>query len=52
MASRYERRRDQRHLLGIGDRAIFDVRGLVRAIVGVVILLGGFRLVRAHAAHS
>ena len=33
--------------LGIGDTRVFDLGGLVGAIIGVVILLAVFRLVRA-----
>jgi uncharacterized membrane protein YeaQ/YmgE (transglycosylase-associated protein family) len=33
--------------LGIGDTAVFDLGGVVGAIIGVVIILGAFRLVRA-----
>lgn len=33
-------------LLGIGDTDVFDLGGLVSAIIGVVILLGAFRLIR------
>jgi uncharacterized membrane protein YeaQ/YmgE (transglycosylase-associated protein family) len=36
-------------LLGIGDTAVFDLGGLVSAIIGVVILLAAFRFARAHA---
>lgn len=32
-------------LLGIGDKDIFDLGGLLSAIIGVVILLGGYRVV-------
>jgi uncharacterized membrane protein YeaQ/YmgE (transglycosylase-associated protein family) len=39
-------------LLGIGDTAMFDLGGLVGAIIGVVILLGAFRLVRGHTGHA
>ena len=35
-------------LLGIGDRQMFDLGGLVGAIIGVVVLLGLFRLYRHH----
>jgi uncharacterized membrane protein YeaQ/YmgE (transglycosylase-associated protein family) len=35
-------------LLGIGDRQIFDLGGLLSALVGVLILLGLFRLYRHH----
>ena len=38
-------------LLGIGDTAMFDLGGLVGAIIGVVILLAGFRLIRGHDWH-
>jgi uncharacterized membrane protein YeaQ/YmgE (transglycosylase-associated protein family) len=34
-------------LLGIGDTQVFDLGGLLSAIIGVVIILGAFRLVRA-----
>jgi uncharacterized membrane protein YeaQ/YmgE (transglycosylase-associated protein family) len=34
-------------LLGIGDTAIFDWGGLLSAIIGVMILLGGARLIHA-----
>jgi uncharacterized membrane protein YeaQ/YmgE (transglycosylase-associated protein family) len=34
-------------LLGIGDTDVFDLGGLVSAIIGVVIILGVFRLIRA-----
>jgi uncharacterized membrane protein YeaQ/YmgE (transglycosylase-associated protein family) len=34
-------------LLGIGDTDVFDLGGLVSAIIGVVIMLGVFRLIRA-----
>jgi uncharacterized membrane protein YeaQ/YmgE (transglycosylase-associated protein family) len=37
--------------LGIGDTAVFDLGGLVGAIIGVVILLAAFRLVRAQRHH-
>jgi uncharacterized membrane protein YeaQ/YmgE (transglycosylase-associated protein family) len=33
-------------LLGIGDTAVFDLGGLVGAIIGVMILLGALRLLR------
>ena len=33
--------------LGIGDRDVFDLGGVVSAIIGVVILLTAFRLIRA-----
>jgi uncharacterized membrane protein YeaQ/YmgE (transglycosylase-associated protein family) len=40
-------------LLGIGDTDMFDLGGLVGAIIGVMILLGGYRLVRrTHAGHA
>jgi uncharacterized membrane protein YeaQ/YmgE (transglycosylase-associated protein family) len=35
-------------LFGIGDTAMFDLGGLVGAIVGVMILLGAYRLVATH----
>jgi uncharacterized membrane protein YeaQ/YmgE (transglycosylase-associated protein family) len=35
-------------LLGIGDRQMFDLGGLLSALVGVVILLSLFRLYRHH----
>jgi uncharacterized membrane protein YeaQ/YmgE (transglycosylase-associated protein family) len=39
-------------LMGIGDTHIFDLGGLLGAIIGVVILLGLFRLFRTqHAKH-
>ena len=38
-------------LLGIGDTAVFDLGGLVGAIIGVVILLAGFRLIRTQHPH-
>jgi uncharacterized membrane protein YeaQ/YmgE (transglycosylase-associated protein family) len=37
-------------LLGIGDTATFDLGGLVGAIIGVMILLGAFRLVRTRSS--
>jgi uncharacterized membrane protein YeaQ/YmgE (transglycosylase-associated protein family) len=37
--------------LGIGDTQVFDLGGLLSAIIGVVILLAAFRLVRAGAEH-
>jgi uncharacterized membrane protein YeaQ/YmgE (transglycosylase-associated protein family) len=37
--------------LGIGDTQVFDLGGLLSAIIGVVILLAGFRLARAGAEH-
>jgi len=39
-------------LLGIGDTDMFDLGGLVGAIIGVMILLGAIRLVRSHAGHA
>jgi uncharacterized membrane protein YeaQ/YmgE (transglycosylase-associated protein family) len=39
-------------LLGIGDTAVFDLGGLVSAIIGVMILLGGVRFLRTHTKHS
>jgi uncharacterized membrane protein YeaQ/YmgE (transglycosylase-associated protein family) len=38
-------------LLGIGDTQVFDLGGLVSAIIGVVILLGAFRLARTAHDH-
>jgi uncharacterized membrane protein YeaQ/YmgE (transglycosylase-associated protein family) len=35
-------------LLGIGDTDVFDLGGLLSAIIGVVIILGAFRLIRHH----
>ena len=35
-------------LLGIGDTAVFDLGGLVGAIIGVMILLGALRLLATH----
>jgi uncharacterized membrane protein YeaQ/YmgE (transglycosylase-associated protein family) len=35
-------------LLGIGDTAMFDLGGLVGAIVGVMILLGAYRIFATH----
>jgi uncharacterized membrane protein YeaQ/YmgE (transglycosylase-associated protein family) len=37
-------------ILGIGDKDMFDLGGLVSAVIGVVILLGLFRLYRHHEA--
>jgi uncharacterized membrane protein YeaQ/YmgE (transglycosylase-associated protein family) len=40
-------------VLGIGDTDMFDLGGLVGAIIGVMILLGAYRLVRrTHAGHA
>ena len=40
-------------LLGIGDPQIFDLGGLVSAIVGVLILLAAAHLIRTqHAKHT
>jgi uncharacterized membrane protein YeaQ/YmgE (transglycosylase-associated protein family) len=39
-------------LLGIGDTDMFDLGGLVGAIIGVMILLGAYRLFRTHAKHA
>jgi uncharacterized membrane protein YeaQ/YmgE (transglycosylase-associated protein family) len=39
-------------VLGIGDQDMFDLGGLVGAIVGVMILLGAFRLFIAHGSHA
>lgn len=38
-------------LLGIGDTEIFDLGGLLSAIIGVMILLGAVRLIRGHSSH-
>jgi uncharacterized membrane protein YeaQ/YmgE (transglycosylase-associated protein family) len=38
-------------VLGIGDTDMFDLGGLVGAIVGVMILLGAFRLFVTHGKH-
>jgi uncharacterized membrane protein YeaQ/YmgE (transglycosylase-associated protein family) len=35
-------------VLGIGDRNVFDLGGLLSALIGVVILLSLFRLYRHH----
>ena len=37
--------------LGIGDTQVFDLGGLLSAIIGVVILLAAFRFARAGAEH-
>jgi uncharacterized membrane protein YeaQ/YmgE (transglycosylase-associated protein family) len=39
-------------LLGIGDTAKFDLGGLVGAVIGVMILLGVYRLFRTHGRHD
>jgi uncharacterized membrane protein YeaQ/YmgE (transglycosylase-associated protein family) len=39
-------------LLGIGDTDMFDLGGLVGAIIGVMILLGAFRLISTHGRHT
>jgi uncharacterized membrane protein YeaQ/YmgE (transglycosylase-associated protein family) len=39
-------------LLGIGDTAMFDLGGLVGAIIGVMILLGAFRLFARHGKQT
>jgi uncharacterized membrane protein YeaQ/YmgE (transglycosylase-associated protein family) len=39
-------------LLGIGDTDMFDLGGLVGAVVGVMILLGAFRLFSSHGRHT
>jgi uncharacterized membrane protein YeaQ/YmgE (transglycosylase-associated protein family) len=40
-------------LLGIGDTQIFDLGGLLSAIIGVAILLAAARLIRTqHAKHT
>jgi uncharacterized membrane protein YeaQ/YmgE (transglycosylase-associated protein family) len=38
-------------LLGIGDTAMFDLGGLVGAIIGVMILLGLYRLLLKDKEH-
>jgi len=38
-------------LLGIGDDKMFDLGGLIGAIIGVMILLGLYRLVLKDKAH-
>ena len=38
-------------LLGIGDNEAFDLGGLVGSIIGVMILLGIYRVVIRHRAH-
>jgi uncharacterized membrane protein YeaQ/YmgE (transglycosylase-associated protein family) len=37
-------------LLGIGDRDVFDLGGLLSALIGVLILLTLFRAYRSHEA--
>jgi uncharacterized membrane protein YeaQ/YmgE (transglycosylase-associated protein family) len=39
-------------LLGIGDTDVFDLGGLVSAIIGVVIILGVYRLMIRAKRHS
>jgi uncharacterized membrane protein YeaQ/YmgE (transglycosylase-associated protein family) len=39
-------------LLGIGDTDTFDLGGLVGALIGVMILLGAFRLISTHGEHT
>jgi uncharacterized membrane protein YeaQ/YmgE (transglycosylase-associated protein family) len=39
-------------LLGIGDQDMFDLGGLVGAVIGVMILLGAFRLFATHRQHT
>jgi uncharacterized membrane protein YeaQ/YmgE (transglycosylase-associated protein family) len=39
-------------LLGIGDTAMFDLGGLVGAVIGVMILLGAFRIFASHRQHT
>jgi uncharacterized membrane protein YeaQ/YmgE (transglycosylase-associated protein family) len=39
-------------MLGIGDTAMFDLGGLLGAIVGVMILLGAYRLLATHSQHG
>ena len=38
-------------LLGVGDNKMFDLGGLIGAIIGVMILLGVYRLVLKDKAH-
>ena len=38
-------------LLGIGDDKMFDLGGLIGAVIGVMILLGLYRLVLKDKAH-
>ena len=38
-------------LLGIGDTKLFDLGGLIGAVIGVMILLGLYRLVLKDRAH-
>jgi uncharacterized membrane protein YeaQ/YmgE (transglycosylase-associated protein family) len=38
-------------LLGVGDDKMFDLGGLIGAIIGVMILLGLYRLVLKDKAH-
>jgi uncharacterized membrane protein YeaQ/YmgE (transglycosylase-associated protein family) len=38
-------------LLGIGDDQMFDLGGLIGAVIGVLILLGLYRLVLKDKAH-
>ena len=38
-------------LLGVGDDRMFDLGGLIGAIIGVMILLGLYRLVLKDKAH-
>jgi uncharacterized membrane protein YeaQ/YmgE (transglycosylase-associated protein family) len=39
-------------LLGIGDTAMFDLGGLVGAVIGVMVLLGAYRIVTTHNKHT
>jgi uncharacterized membrane protein YeaQ/YmgE (transglycosylase-associated protein family) len=39
-------------LLGIGDKNMFDLGGLVGAIIGVMLLLGAFRVFATHGRHT
>jgi uncharacterized membrane protein YeaQ/YmgE (transglycosylase-associated protein family) len=39
-------------VLGVGHRHVFDLGGLVSALVGVLLLLGLFRVYRHHEASS
>jgi uncharacterized membrane protein YeaQ/YmgE (transglycosylase-associated protein family) len=39
-------------VLGIGDTAMFDLGGLVGAVVGVMVLLGAYRIFAAHRGQT
>jgi uncharacterized membrane protein YeaQ/YmgE (transglycosylase-associated protein family) len=39
-------------LLGIGDTQTFDLGGLVGAVIGVMVLLGAYRLLSTHGKHT